>query len=406
MTKILLIVLCGIFIISCKETSDIKPLARAKTISEKFDAQVSKGSKEITIPIKISLTQNLLPRYDLQDILGEETEETEEGLENKDDQSLPQEQKSFLKRFTSKLKSAIKYRLYNLGLSVGIQNTYKISFAYGDFPEIDSKYIKSLKMKKLFFAIEPCDIEDVECHIQREDKPSSLLFLKKFFLNISALQTSEDLAFLSDNYDEAVIYPLKKEEFNEAVSKALGKQPTDFNDLEHRDPVSGKIDGGIFYDLNVAMLDGKKISNELNQLKKNKHKRDDGKVFIARVESGRVIEAKNFFTKPAFKNIVKDITILKRSLFIELYSPELRGSFFRTVNSQSINMRDVGVYDIEGCTLETCAEVKVNPINLVPMLEKSNKIKFDTYISVNELDANDFRYSGFLELEIKLELPL
>jgi hypothetical protein len=409
--QFLLIILVILFAISCKESSSIKSLAEVKTISDRFETQESRGTKSITIPIKISLTQNLLPRYDLQDILddvdstdadndaGNETVDTTDALDK-----LPVKQRSLIKR----LKDAFKYKLYNLGLRVGIENTYKISFAYDEFPELDSKYIKSLKMKKLFFAIEPCDKEDTECQVKLKGKPSTLFFLEKFFLNISALQTPRDLEFL--DLPQPVIGSIGQSDFNAAVKKANGKQPVNFSD--HIDPASGKVDGNVFYDLNVATFDNAKNRKKLKKLQKLKKRkerkniRDDGKTFIARINKHQILEAKNFFDKPIFKSIVKDMTFMKKSLFIELHSPKMRREFFKAVNSQQKTLRDVGVYEIEGCTLMTCTEVKVNPINLVPMFERSNKIKFDTYISVNELDSNDFRYSGYLELEVKLELPL
>jgi hypothetical protein len=391
--------------ISCKESSSIKPLAEAKSISDRFDTKGRRGTRLVTIPIKISLTQNLIPRYDLQAILdGDDTddEQTQAGNETQENiealETLPQKERSALK----KIGDYFKHKLYNVGLKVGLENTYKISFAYDEFPEIDSKYIKSLKMKRLFFAIEPCDKEDFQCQVRLKDKPSTLFFLENFFLNISALQTHKDLEFLDQG--DAEIKSLSQIEFNEALQKAESKQPVDFNN--YRDPISGEIDDNVFYDLNVASFDNKNNKKKLLLGSERRNIRDDGKTFIARINKHQIIEAKKFFSRPIFKKIIKDMTFMKKSLFIQLHSSKLRREFFKAANTQEKTLRDVGVYEIEGCTIMTCTDLKVNPINLVPMLERSNKIKFDTFISVNELDSNDFRYGGYLELEVQLELPL
>ena len=98
---------------SCEESSNIKPLAEAKTISDRFAVQGERGTQEITIPIKISLTQNLLPRYDLQDILDdvEETDSETDAINENDSTSsvienLPPKQRSFLKKW----KDTVKYK--------------------------------------------------------------------------------------------------------------------------------------------------------------------------------------------------------------------------------------------------------------------------------------------------------
>lgn len=334
------------------------------------------------------MTQNTLSRYTADDILNP--------VDNTEIGDLPESQVGFLKR----LKTAFKLKLYNLGLRLGVQNRYRFSTNYDGFPEIDTDYIKSVKIKKLFFAIEPCDPNDSTCKVADENSPSTLFFLEKFFLNISTIQNPEDLAFLDIPQPES----LSSESFKEYVNKAWGKQPTDFMDYVSKE--TGEVKNEVFYDLNVAKLDNKENRKRLRELNQRRNVRDSGKNFIARIDSESILETKSFFKRKAFKSSVKDLTFLGKSLFIELHSEKQRDLFFKTITEQEESIRDIGVYEIEGCTLLTCTDVKVNPINLVPMLKKSTNIKFDTYFSVNNLDPNDFRYSGYLEIEVKLELPL
>ena len=387
MKYLLTILLISTLLISCKEDSSITPLATAKKLSERFGTQ-SKGSKIVTIPIKIPMTQSTLSRYSADDILNP--------TDNAEIAGLPENQIGYLDR----VRTAFKLELYNLGLRLGVQNRYRYTTNYDGFPEIDTDYIKSVKIKKLFFAIEPCDPNDPTCKVADVESPSSLFFLEKFFLNISTIQKPEDLAFLDIPQPES----LSPEKFKNYVDRAWGKQPTDFLDYLNKD--TGEIDNNLFYDLNVAKLDNKENIKKARKLRRRNNLRDSGKNFIARIDTNSILETKKFFKRNAFKKSVKDLTFLGKSLFIELYSEKDRELFFKTITEQKESIRDIGVYEIEGCTILTCTDVKVNPINLVPMLKKSTNIKFDTYFSVNNLDPNDFRYSGYLEIEIKIELPL
>ena len=180
MNKVLLSFLL-LFLFSCskvgqfkndlKTSSDIDPLAKAQSISEKFKGKGLSEGKIITLPIKISLTSNTIGHYALDDIMSAD--------EVLDEDATPK-QKKFLARFLDNLK----YSVYNMGLGMGISNRVQYSTDY-KFPQIDPTYFKEMRVKKIFFAIQPCEKDDVACIAREKDKPSTFMFLDRFFLNIS-----------------------------------------------------------------------------------------------------------------------------------------------------------------------------------------------------------------------------
>lgn len=389
MNKVLLSFLL-VFLFSCskvgkfkndfKTTSKIDPLAKAQTISDKFkDKGLSEG-KIITLPIKVSLTSNTIGHYALDDIMSPDEVLGEDATPK---------QKKFLGRFLDNLK----YSVYNMGLGMGISNRVQYSTDY-KFPEIDPTYFKEMRVKKIFFAIQPCEKDDAACIAREKDKPSNFMFLDKFFLNISLIQNKDSLDFLTEP-----LQFLEKEEFEKKVDQAWGVQIKNFNDLKDE---NGEIMEHAFYNVNIA-----RYSNTLKNRKiKNKNMRDNGNIFIARVNEENILAVKEFFKREAFKGVIKDITLLGKSLFVELYHAKLRDEFFTTMNEETADIRSIGINDLEGCNNLNCANIAFNPINLVPMLEKSSHIRFDTFVSIRHLDYNDFKYGGYLELEVKLELPL
>ena len=405
MRKNISLILFFLICFSCTEKTSIDSLAKAETLSERFESLGLAKGKEITVPIKISLTQNTIQRYDVDDILDEvssaialgggsdEEKEVVPGISA--DVAVPISEKGFF----GQLKEDILFKVANLGLSFGVQSRWKISINYDEFPEIDPEIINSARVNKLCLAVEPCLITDRECEVARRTKPSTILLLDKFFLNVSALQKPEDLDFL----DHDAMMSIGKKDFKTSMKKAWGPQLRSFDNVTLK---PGQNEDDIFYDLNIAKLDNDVNRDKYSKLKKKGEIRDNGKTFIARIDNQQLVKTKKFFSREAFKKSVRDITFLGNSMVVELHTKRSRGLFFKTIQDQEEDLRSVGVYDIEGCTVLTCTEVKVNPINLVPLLQKSTNIKFDTFISVNKLDENDFRYGGFIELEVKLELPL
>ena len=378
-----------------KSNSKVDPLFKAKNINQKFDGE------SVKLRVVIPMSQSTLGHYDVEDILApscyKEDENYEKCLERlkkyEEDQSIPDEEKSWWTKF----KRGAKFDIYNLAIKMGYSSRLKYSFDY-EFPEIPMEYFKQVKVKKIFFALEECDKTDLEC-IQRQDsKPVTFDFIEKFFMNISVIQDHDPLDFIENPFTTP-----NKKQFNRFADRAFGQRLMAFENVMNE---KGQISKDAFYDLNIARMDNSSKKKKKNRRKNQNNIRDNGKTFIFTIEKDFIQEAKDFFESPDFYGIVSDTTLIGRSLYVDLHGSRLKEKFFNKINERVDDLTALGIEDFKGCSVESCASLNVNGINLVPMLDKSFHFKFDTFFSIKHLDYNDFKYNGYLELEIELDLPI
>lgn len=366
--------------------SKINPLFKAQTLA------AAAGDGELyTLTVKVPLTKDSLGSYDFSEIM------ENDALDNRN--------RSWLKRFFDN----ILYNLANVWFAIGRKNKYSYSTGM-EFPEIDSDYVKEVRIKKLFFSLEDCDTEsDDECVKRRTSRPPSLNFLKTFFLNVSPLKAEEE-----NLLEEGVFEELGKRDFNRKRDKVFLQPFSDnFEEyfatfLKNRNLTGaehGYIMRDMFNELNVARLQNNKARQRSEQ-----NVRDNGRTFLFRlkkdIDKYRKVEIKKHFKKEAFDGIVKDLTILGDNLVVEIHAPEQRADFFRALSGTVENVDDLDIKSFEGCSYVNCTTIDINSINLVPLLNENYKLKFDTYLELRYLEINDFLYNGYVEIEIKLDLPL
>jgi len=368
----------------------INPLFEAETLSDAYG-----DGKLFTVTLKVPLTKDSLGSYDFSDVM--------------DNEDLDDSNRSLFKKFFD----TIMYNLANFSFKFGQKNKY--SYTTGlEFPEIDPQYVKEVRVKKLFFSLEDCDPLDEECVKKSASKPPSLNFLKSFFLNISPLKEDEEILLT-----EGVFKEWNRGKFNKVHAKAFEQEYFD-NFFEYYTNLQEKFDrshihrtvqddqdlkDSMFENLNVARL-----SNTKKRSRSIENQRDNGKIFLFRLRKDitkyRKAQIKKHFKQESFKEVVNDLTILGDNLVVELKDKDLRADFFRILSSSVENVDELDIKSFEGCSFENCANIDVNSINLVPLLEKSYKLKLDTYLELRFLQINDFLYNGYVELEIKLDLPL
>ncbi|MEX0798141.1 MAG: hypothetical protein WD025_01775, partial [Bacteriovoracaceae bacterium] len=309
-----------------------------------------------------------------------------------EDSSLNKEKKGVLRRFWN----GIKYKIYNAGINLGISNRIKYSFDY-EFPEIDSGTIKSVKVKKIFFALENCPKNDEECRLRNEKDPVTFMLLDKFFLNLSVIQPHDDISFI-DSQDPII----SSKEFENASLKAFSSRPAPFDSLVNGD---GEVSEKVFYDVNLAKFHNTK------HYRRNQEVADElSNIFLLRLNrdlsKGEKIDLIRHFKLPKYQGVIQDFSLIGHNIYLELVDTNAYEEFFKILGSSVSSVADLGIDSFEACNVNNCANLKTISSNLVPMLEKSNHIKFDTYFSIRKLEMNDFRYNGFVELEIKLDLGI
>ncbi len=99
--------------------------------------------------------------------------------------------------------------------------------------------------------------------------------------------------------------------------------------------------------------------------------------------------------------------MIGRSLFVEVKN-QASLSKFESLLAQEENKiaGELDVYSVNRCVRSNCLDLNVKEVNLVPLIEKSPNINIDTYLSVRNLGLKDFKYNGFIEVEILLDLPI
>jgi len=79
---------------------------------------------------------------------------------------------------------------------------------------------------------------------------------------------------------------------------------------------------------------------------------------------------------------------------------------FSLLERNETDLATMGITKIDPCNELTCMDVKVNEENLLPLLLKGNKLNIETMVDASRVPPTSFQLKGFIEFEIKLDLPL
>ncbi len=355
-----------------KTQTSVEPLGSSKTLAERFG-----NGENLTFTLKIPLTENSVGYYDVEDVLG--------------NRNLNSSNKTFF----SSLLDNLKLKFFNFFVGLGYYNKLKFSSAF-NFPQVDSRFIKSAKVKKIFFTTEDCRDTEDNCN-DRTSLGSNFNLVDKFFVNISANRKEANLFGTQ-------VTELEDEEFEAASTFAFTQTPEkSAENMKKRTQAVDSEEENL--DINLV-----KYSNNIPfvnlDISKSERSAYSNKMFIFRLD-GNYIQAKKYFDSDLFKGVVKGSTMIGRSLYVEVRDAKSIETFKRILASSKKTIdSELKIYKIDRCLSDNCIDLKVNDINLVPLLEKESNIKIDTYLSVKTLGTRDFKYNGFVEVEIVLDLPL
>lgn len=385
MSKVLLSLICSILIVSCnsfEEKSKITPLFQAKKLSETMaeknggNGQSLSSSKKnyVNFRFKIPLSQDMIGHYDYSAIM--------------EDEKVDAEKMDIINKFLVNMK----HKIYNLGIGMGVMNKVRFSTDY-QFPDFDSEFIKSVKIKRLFFSLDQCSPQDLDCiDLATKDK-LSIKFLKSFFVNLSVIQPHDDMTFL-----EEPISFLSKSEFKKFEKMAFESTPLIMNEEYRKSHIE---DESIYYDVTVAKLSTSEIEKRI----RNGEEPESNRVYKFKTSHNHVA-VKRLFEGKAFSETVKEVSLVGTTVYVELYREELKDKFFKVINDTGVDIVKLGVDVFERCTIDKCIDLNVTNMDLMPLIRKNPHIKFDTFLSLKKLKYGDFKYNGYVELEVSLDLPL
>lgn len=115
-------------------------------------------------------------------------------------------------------------------------------------------------------------------------------------------------------------------------------------------------------------------------------------------------EIKKFFlNEPSFAGSYKKILLLEKSLFIELEKDPVSDEIFKDimVNNAS-KIEELGVYFIDTCSEDSCLELNVPNVNMIPIATKGNAIKLEAVLRAASVPES-FKLKGFVEFEVKFD---
>ncbi|MBT4792509.1 MAG: hypothetical protein HON90_13135 [Halobacteriovoraceae bacterium] len=414
-------------------TSDVAPISQSSTLAQRYG-----DGKFVTYTIKVPLTENSLGYYELEEILGNEV--------------LNSEQKSFL----DSAIDSIKLSFYSFIIELGFSNHMKLSASL-KLPRVSERIIKAAKVKKVFFTSEECRLENKNCNgVESKKLLSNFDLISQLFINVS---TSSKKGF--EGVDDITAEEFKK---IKKTSTSLAQKITLNQEIDTRDEIN-IIDyvnkGPMLSKTKYKVLNGKRgvvFFAKTDKVKKLKYLRSEKfkdiiksaryrkrssnrfqaqskkdiyvklrkgikpkqllekirgtetpflrRTFIIRLNS-KLIETKKYLSSERFKDIIKDVSLVGRSLFIQVRNDNAIKQFKETLQEDTKFLNsDLDILDIDRCSRHNCLDLEVSNLNLLPLITSSDFLNINTYLSLESLKAVDFMYNGYVEVELTLDLSL
>ena len=354
--RLFLVALGLLSFISC-EKQTIEPMFAKKSMAELYG-----DGETMDFTVKVPLTQDTLSFYDASSILGDTSIDQSSGMINE-------------------MYNSLKYSVFQMGVGMGFFNKVKLSFA-SELPDIDSQYIKSLKVKKIFFALENCEEDEINCSAFDKSRKANLNLLDKFFINFVPLDSSKDIGIM-ENEDPM----LDEKDFEEEASKAFSDNTKETSDNQFTIAR---------FDNDTALKRSRSKSNSFSSTVILRMKKD--------LLKSEKLDQLKVLRSLKERKIVKTFSTVGENLYVELHRPDDYIKMVVWINQKYGSIENFGLRKVERCTQLICADIEASKSNLVPFLEGKDKIRFDTYFSIKKLEMNDFKYNGYIELEFKLDL--
>lgn len=280
--------------------------------------------------------------------------------------------------------------VFDLGASLGAGKV-KLSLLQ-PLPEIPSKYVRDIRVKRVFFYMEPKKVEkiprtiigtvinDVWKFIKR-DREMSFEFLDKLAVTLKPQEVEDKSSWVP-----------------EVATGDFSKKDKDyFNKLFNMN--NFKVE-----QMNLVNDNQEKVMIRYDKESKNNHLKTKsiGRIYILYsddpIRTRRLIE-----DDPKLGSYYNRIHTLSKSLLIELPADPILQEGFEVEFWEKQD--ELNIKNMEACTTKICLDFKVSDINLVPLLEKSGGIKIDSFIDAGKTPES-FQLKGFMEFEIKVQVKV
>jgi hypothetical protein len=288
---------------------------------------------------------------------------------------------------------------YDLGANLGLGKA-QLTLVQ-PIPELPTEFLQGVRIKRIFFYIEPGS----KCYNEVDENTGKVECIKKksrrrfsWLGRIWGGFSNVDFKFLDKIAVKASSRPMQNVTNWTPMVSVEDMSRRDFHPLQK-----------LFKE---EVVENNENSKEIILLKYSRMSKETDTVplspiFIMNLREGySPSKMKNFLMDyPKFRGAFKRIHILNQSLLLELKNDPVTVESFQLGLSESAEAVDnLGVDAIEPCDDVTCLDLKVPNVNLVPLLNRGNGVQVNSYIDVGKVPS-DFQLKGFIEFEVKLNLP-
>jgi hypothetical protein len=193
------------------------------------------------------------------------------------------------------------------------------------------------------------------------------------------------------------------------IEKPQTYVPTLITRIENRDSLSSLLK--VFSEKNEREVIDPEIATELVLLKYHKKRKSEdsahrkfGKIHYLETTSESAFELKKFLlAQRELQGHFVRILLLGNSLLVELVKDPVSEEIFQSlIMEKTAELDQLGVNFIDTCTQDSCLEVNVPNVNIIPIATKGNSLKLDAFLQAADVPES-FKLKGFVEFEAKVE---
>lgn len=296
----------------------------------------------------------------------------------------------------------------NIGASLGLGKNH-LTF-WQPLPEIPTEYIKSAKLTRVFFYIEPAD-----GGVRRTN------WFKKIFRGQGDVNFNfiNKLAFkISPEYKEFQYFKLIFTCTVGVTPEATKKEQEEENcqmptpgTAEDKSAFNTIFRNKKLYDVDVDLSTAKDyVLLKYDGDRNGKFARTDDTGTIYLISTRFPADTLKYFNKRTklggkLNGIVKHAQKLDNMVVVELERGSVVEENFKLILTEEADtLEEMGVKNLDACTTETCLDIRVPDIDILPMLIRENTIRLDAFIDAGKV-PEAFQLKGFINFEVKVDIP-
>lgn len=285
---------------------------------------------------------------------------------------------------------------FNFGAGIGFGKTHLT--IKQPVPNLDTPYINSISIKRVFFHIDQTKADPNPRvnffyrlrNIIRGSTALNFNFIREMKINMKITKEGEPVDYIPEILENTRLSPIASDSkdiieflrYNRRSRQEVLNEKTATHTLVVYSPFPSRVRSFI------------KRSSILSKYVKN----------MDVVNKSLFIELKQEYEVP-------DSQKIEPSQFQELFGVETPfeskvKEFTFLFEKESAGMAQVEVTKMIPCSSLTCMDVKVNNQNLLPLLLQGDRLNIETLIDASRVPPRSFMLKGYIEFEVKLDLPL